>query len=232
MRLSTPVLSSFLGGAPTAHWLARKCEAQLSAITTDVMLWDFVTWCRDTFTVQHCAQVACCNLQNFKQTSTVAEYVSNINQFECAELAGKETSEEQKVWAWYTGLKLDVLNKTEWDLISNYGLATLQDAQFAALVFDEFYTHTGFAGNTTGNILTSPSSSQRNRGCEDASSSHRAMPWRWTTAPSDCHWIAGPVFKATKQPHGTVRLSLAGTAKSPELLTLCGVCWPTWEKTC
>ena len=74
------------------------------------MLWDnFVAWCRKTFTVQNRAQVAYCSLQKLTQTSTVAKYMSKFN---VLSLQARMT-EEQKIWAWYAGLKPDIRNKTE-----------------------------------------------------------------------------------------------------------------------
>ena len=72
--------AGFLGGEPRSQWLARKREPRLTGNNTEVMQWDnFVYWCRKTFAIQNRTQMAYRSLQNLKQTSTVAKYVSKFN---------------------------------------------------------------------------------------------------------------------------------------------------------
>ena len=207
--------SGFLGGEPKSQWLARKRESRLTGNTTKIMQWDsFAEWCRKTFAVSNRTQMAYRSLQNLKQTSTVAKYVSRFNVLSLQ----ANMTEEQKIWAWYEGLKPDIRNKTEWDPVTKQRMATLQDAQFAAIAVDGFYMSSGTAGNTSGATAAAttssgwPTSGQRKRDRQHASSS-AAEPMevdnrRQRTA---LQLSTGPVSKGVRQPDGKIKFPLAGT---------------------
>ena len=139
--------SGFLGVEPKSQWLARKREARLTGNATEIMQWDtFVDWCRKTFVIHNRTQMAYRSLQNLEQTTTVVKYVSRFNVLSLQ----ANMTEEQKIWAWYEGLKPDIRNKTEWDPVTKQRMATLQDAQSAAIAVDGFYMNSGTAGNAPG----------------------------------------------------------------------------------
>ena len=107
------------------------------------------------------------SLQNLKPTSTVAKYVSRFNVLSLQAYM----AEEQKIWAWYEGLKPGICNNTEWDPMTKQRMATLQDAQSAAIAVDGFYMNSGAAGNTTGASSGCPTSGLRKRDWQLATSS-------------------------------------------------------------
>ena len=209
--------SGFFGGEPRAQWLSRKREARLTETATDIMQWaNFVAWCRKTFAVQNRAQMAYNNLQNLKQTSTVAKYMSKFN---VLSLQAKMT-EEQKIWAWYGGLKTDIRNKTEWDPVTKQRMASLQDAQSAAIAVDAFSTHSGTAGNLTGTTAVATAGRQSNghRKQDFASSSAgEAMVVdsrrQRISLPRTNHTVS----LGNTQPNGLIKFNPVGTFKGQDI---------------
>ena len=126
-------------------------------------------------------------------------------------------TEEQKVWAWYEGLKPDICNNTEWDPMTKQRMATLQDAQSAAIAVDGFYMNSGAAGNTTGANAAAGASS----GCP--TSGLRKRDWHLATSSAvepmevdkrrQCTSLSlntGPISKGFRQPDGKLPFPMAG----------------------
>ena len=207
--------AGFLGGEPRSQWLARKRASRLTGNNAEVMQWDnFVYWCRKTFAIQNRTQMAYRSLQHLKQTSTVAKYVSKFNVLSLQ----ANMTEEQKIWAWYEGLKPDIRNKTEWDPVTTQRMATLQDAQSAAIAVDGFYMNSGTAGNTTGATAAAgtssgrPTSGQCKRDWQHASSSGgEPMEVDNRRQRTSLQLNTGPTSKGVKQPDGKFKFPMTGT---------------------
>ena len=209
--------SGFLGGEPKSQCLARKRESRLAGNTTEVMQWDsFVFWCRKSFAIQNRTQMAYCSLQNLKQTSTVAKYVSRFNVLSLQ----ANMTEEQKIWAWYEALKPDIRNKTEWDPVTKERMATLQDAQSAAIAVDGFCMNSGAAGNTGTNAAASgrPTSGLRKRDWQLATSSAaEPMDVDKRRQRTSLTLNTGPISKGVRQPDGTLLFPMAGAVMKQDI---------------
>ena len=150
--------TGYLDGQPRLEWQEYRKQARLSGKPDETMKWDhFVAWCRKHLTLLNRKKLAFDKLKTFKQTGSVAKYVSTFNLL-CMQA---KVTDEHKLHYWYDGLRSDIKAKTEYDPVTKLGFASIEDAQSAALAIDSFHTSSGTAGN---NSLATGSYSNRKRG--------------------------------------------------------------------
>ena len=122
----------------------------------------------------------------------------------------------------YEGLTPDIRNKTEWDPVTKQRMASLQDAQSAAIAVDGFNLNSGTAGNQSGtNAAASsgrPTSGQRKRDWSNASSS-AAEPMEVETRRqrTALNLHTGPTAKGVRQADGKFKFPMAGTVMGQDV---------------
>ena len=111
-------------------------------------------------------------------------------------------------------------------------MATLQDAQSAAIAVDGLYRNSGTAGNTPGAATTAGASSGLTSGARKRSfsaSEPLEVDTRRQRTPLSLH--TGPTSKGIRQPDGKFRFPLAGTVMSSDVphsfsLAMAVTAWP------